>query len=166
MTKQLSKFVLLVCAIGALSFTAAAKDQGGSHRGGDKRDDMRWVMSKLDLTEEQQQQVKDIQLAKKEQMQALMAEKGDRKANKEEFTALIQAETFDENAFILLQQEKAEHQAKSSLISAKSMHQMYQLLTVEQKEKLAELKQQHMEKRQLRKEKMKQRKQQKDKPKV
>lgn len=163
MTKQLSKILLLVCTLGALSFNAVAKDHGGPHRGADKRDDMQRVMSKLDLTDEQKQQVKDIQSAKKEQMKTLMAEQGDKKANREQFTALIQAETFDENAFKLLQQEKAEQQEKAGLISAKSMHQMFQLLTAEQKQQLAELKQQQMEKRQSKKENMKQKKQQKNK---
>ncbi|WOH36664.1 Spy/CpxP family protein refolding chaperone [Thalassotalea fonticola] len=162
MTKQLSKIVLLICTIGALSFNVLAKDQGGPHRGIDKRDDMHRVMSKLDLTDQQKQQVKDIQSAKKEQMQTLMAKQGDKKASRDEFTALIQAEEFDENAFMLLQQKKSEQQAQASLISAKSMHQMYQLLTAEQKQQLTELKQQHMEKRQLKKEKMKQKKQKKN----
>lgn len=162
MTKQLSKVILLVCTIGALSFNAMAKDHNGPDRGSKIRSDIRWTMSKLDLTDEQKQQVKDIQSAKKQQLQTLKAEQGDRHANRDELNALIHAEEFDESAFMLLQQKKAEQQAQVSLISAKSKHQMLQLLTVEQKQKLAELKQQQMEKRQLKKEKMKQRKQQKN----
>ncbi|WNC72569.1 Spy/CpxP family protein refolding chaperone [Thalassotalea psychrophila] len=158
MTKQLSKILLVACTLGALSFNAVAKENGSPHRGGERKDEMHKVITKLDLTDVQKQQVKDIQSAKKQQIQALMAEQGDKKVNREQFNALIQAETFDENAFKLLQQEKAEHQEKVSLISAKSMHQMFQLLTSSQKQQLAELKQQQMEKRQLKKDKKKQQK--------
>ena len=65
--------------------------------------------------------------------------KSERKANREAFRALVEAENFDEEqAKALMADIKAERSDKM-LAHLKSRHQIWQLLTVEQREKLAEL---------------------------
>ncbi|MDG1734184.1 MAG: Spy/CpxP family protein refolding chaperone [Thalassotalea sp.] len=108
-------------------------------------DEMRMIMSKLDLTEEQTTQVKAIKAASKEQMQAIKGERDETK--KAALESLFTAPTFDEQAFMEMQREKSEKMHQGALIMAKAKHATYQLLTAEQKEKYAQLKQQYRAKR-------------------
>jgi protein CpxP len=106
---------------------------------------MRMIMSKLDLTEEQTTQIKAIKTASKEQMQAIKGERDESK--KAALESLFTAPTFDEQAFMEMQREKSEKMHQGALIIAKAKHATYQVLTAEQKEKYAQLKQQYRAKR-------------------
>ncbi|WP_068544394.1 Spy/CpxP family protein refolding chaperone [Thalassotalea crassostreae] len=131
----MKKLILVMFTLVCVSFSSVAKDQKGKHRG--KMDNpVRMMFSKLDLSEEQKQQVKDIMKAQKEQMKAL---NDGQDQSKEQMKAIIHADTFDELAFKALQSRQAVKMQKLGLIKAKSMHEMYQVLTAEQKQKMAEM---------------------------
>ncbi|KGJ98148.1 Spy/CpxP family protein refolding chaperone [Thalassotalea sp. ND16A] len=156
MNKQIKNIALLCTTLVALTLgtSVMAKEHGKSHRGQDMQRHMRAMMSKLDLSEQQQQQVKAIQAAKKEQLMALKSsDDGKDKNGRSAMAELIKAETFDETAFILMQEKKAAKMAKAGLITAKTMHQLYQLLTPEQKQKLEQMQQQKRERKQGNKQK-------------
>ena len=94
------------------------------------------AVSELDLTVDQQAQIKSI-------ITELKADKKDRKLerkeNREAFRALVEAESFDEDKAIALMSDIKAERSEKVLAHLKSRHQIWQLLTVEQREKLTEI---------------------------
>ncbi len=94
------------------------------------------AVSALDLTVDQQAQIKSI-------ITELKADKKDRKLerkeNREAFRALVEAESFDEDKAIALMSDIKAERSEKVLAHLKSRHQIWQLLTVEQREKLTEI---------------------------
>lgn len=130
MNIKINQLSLLLGLFAMLSFSTLAKDHKQHSRGDDFQKQMRHVMSKLELTTEQQTQIKSIQQSRKEQSQTL---KGDFTEYRQSIAQLIKAPEFDEIAFKDIQQKMAVQKIQLSLISAKSMHQIYNVLTAEQK---------------------------------
>lgn len=130
---KLSTILSAVILTGSILTTLAVNAKGKGY--GDFLLSKRAVAA-LDLTVDQQTQIKSIidelRVDKK-------TRKSERKANREAFRALVEAESFDEEqAKALMADIKAERSEKM-LAHLKSRHQIWLLLTVEQREKLAEL---------------------------
>lgn len=155
-TNYVKKIALLLIPVAglALAGNVVAKGHGkpGQHEFGMHKE-VRMIMGKLDLTEEQKQQIKDIKASTKAEMKAL--KETDQNTNpRGEMSALVLADSFDEGAFLALQQKHAAKREQLGLIQARSMNQIYNVLTAEQKQEFlqmrAERKQKRMEKRQQR----------------
>ena len=143
----MKKLILVMFTLVCVSFSSVAKDQKSRHRGA-MDNPIRMMFSKLDLSEEQKQQMKDIMKQQKEQMKALHDGDGQ---SKEQMKAIIHADSFDEVAFKQLQSEQAVKTQELALIKAKNMHKMYHLLTAEQKQKMAEMAEMRKQKMQKKK---------------
>lgn len=117
----------------SLSVNAKAMDSMQGHRGG-----MKNIISQLDLTQEQKQDVKTImQQAKgnvdRQSRQALRAE------HQAERLALLNSETFDEQKAREMIASHQQQMSEKQLAMLKTQHQVYQILTPEQRVKFAEL---------------------------
>lgn len=143
------KKILLATAMttGLLTTSAAMADgkdkrfgkHGGSHK----------IYKKLDLTDEQKQQIKQIyqSVHKKEGFGQRMAQ---RKAFMQKRQALIEAATFDKAAATTLANEKSQQKQKGFIDRLEAEHKAWQILTPEQKTKAKEMmakRQEKMEKR-------------------
>lgn len=95
------------------------------------------LTKKLDLTEEQQAQVKILQAENQAQNLAL---KPSMEAYKEQMKAIMSAETFDEEAFTLLKSSNQEVFDAKALIKAKHIFAMKNVLTEEQLVKFEKMK--------------------------
>jgi protein CpxP len=96
----------------------------------------RMGFSKLDLSDAQKQQMQEIMSAAKEE------NKGTRGAHKAEMQMLMSSETFDEAKAKELINNQQVQKAEKHLKMMKAKHQMFQLLTDEQKTQYSELKSQ------------------------
>jgi len=105
----------------------------GSPFGFEKGHNLKRLAKHLDLSAEQRQQMKVI---KEQSKLTNMAIHQELKAFKAEVKPLIMAETFDESAFTALQSQYQSAFAQMALQKAKTRHQIFQLLTDEQKEKM------------------------------
>lgn len=146
-TRKLSKLVL-ICGLATTALgSTAVLAKGDMHR--KHSPEARFLLSergaeKLNLTEEQQTQLKAAFTAQKEQMKAARADKETRKAERAAFKAkmdvLLANATFDENAaqeIIDLREAKTEKFAMQKL---KMQHTVWQILNPEQREKYSEMK--------------------------
>lgn len=97
-------------------------------------------VNKLNLTNEQQTQLKIIFAAQKTHMQALRGNKEMRTvmraANKAKKEQLFASANFDENAAKELLAQRQEKGEVRDLIKLKTRHQIWQVLNTEQREKL------------------------------
>lgn len=113
------------------------EDGRGKHYGDKKRggkQNKRMGFHKLDLSAEQKQAMKDIMKSHKEAGKTLRTE------HKAEMQALMDNPAFDEDkATSLIDQREAQRETKK-LAMMKVKHEMYQLLTDEQKAKYNEIK--------------------------
>jgi periplasmic protein CpxP/Spy len=89
-------------------------------------------LKQLDLTEAQQAQVKEIMSKQRTEMKAAMSE---RRAHRDEMKSIVEQDTFDSakaEQLIAKQQEK-ERAAKLGML--RTQHEIYKVLTPEQREK-------------------------------
>lgn len=147
-TRKLTKLVLICGLATTVLGTGAAMAKGGMHHG-KAMHEARFLLSergaaKLDLTQEQQTQLKSAFEAQKEQMKAMRGDKEARKAQREAFKAkidvLLAKATFDENAaqeIIDLREAKTELFAMQKL---KTEYAVWQILNAEQREKYTKMK--------------------------
>lgn len=91
---------------------------------------------RLDLSDEQKEAMKSIREQTKQDLSAIKAES---KGFKEAERTLIQAETFDESAWLELHAQYADNFAAQDLIKLKAKYQEFALLTDEQKEKMEKM---------------------------
>lgn len=87
----------------------------------------------LDLSDEQRQLAKALHLQAKEDRAQL---KETMQSFHQQSKSLITSESFDEQAFVDLQNQHQDTFAQMALIKAKTKHNFLKLLTAEQKEKL------------------------------
>jgi protein CpxP len=102
----------------------------------------------LDLTDAQKEQMKNL----KEQYRSALV-KGDSKAEMLQLKALVQADQFDEAAVRALFEAKQKDRLEQDVAMAKLQYELHQVLTAEQKAKLAERQQKWQEKAKERKSK-------------
>ena len=116
--------------------TPPSEDGGMRHHGGMGHHMMKRIFSKLDLNEQQQQEVKAIMTGFREQMQ-------DKKEGRSEFKAqmkaLVQSDSFDEAAVRALIESKHEVRIDAGVEMAKMKNQIWNVLNADQQEKLNEM---------------------------
>jgi len=101
------------------------KHHGGKHHGDHKQKKMNF--KNLDLSDAQKQQMKTIMTSYKEASKTL------KEAHKAEMKALMQSATFDEAKAKQLISQREAQRADQKLDMLKMKHEMYQVLTDEQK---------------------------------
>ncbi|TKB46659.1 Spy/CpxP family protein refolding chaperone [Thalassotalea mangrovi] len=131
------KSSIIAVLLASLAFASMAYDKH-RHQGerGSHPTRIDKLVRALDLTDEQQQQIKAIREASKQEMDALT---NDKQQHHEEMQAIITADTFDQNAFIALHQDRADKRQQIALIHAKSMHDIYHLLEPAQQQKFKKM---------------------------
>ncbi len=117
-----------VSAILVLCSVMVAGAQAGGHSGSGK-----W-MKKLNLSEEQIVQLKELKSGQRLQMKESVA---DRKAMKEKGLALL--DQYSEPAAIALADEAAQLARKSTLARLQHMQKIYTILNTEQKQKFKKI---------------------------
>jgi protein CpxP len=125
LSKSLLAFVLAI-------FAGMAVAGHGSH--GDRHH--AWMAKKLDLTEEQQTQIKAIREEAKEEGKALREEK---KALHKEMKTLLSSDEYNASAVEELAARKGELVRKMTIHKAETMHAIGQVMTLEQREKAREI---------------------------
>ena len=120
---------------GCILFSLVTHAKGHSELRGDFLLSKRAV-SALDLTSDQQIQIKRILDNIKENKMYL---KSKRKENRKTFRALIESENFDETKANTLISQIKDVRGDKMLENVKSRHQIWQLLTVDQREKLQQV---------------------------
>lgn len=123
--------LLFSTLVAATSLTAIASQDRGHH--GPMPGAMMQLKG-LDLTDAQKEQVKTLM----EQARASMPAKADMQAQHEQLKTLIQAENFDEAAVRTALQSQQSQRLEAEVSRSRLQHDIYQLLTAEQKAKLAE----------------------------
>ncbi|MFC4655436.1 Spy/CpxP family protein refolding chaperone [Rheinheimera marina] len=123
--------LLFSTLVAATSLTAIAGQDRGHH--GPMPGAMMQLKG-LDLTDTQKEQVKTLM----EQARASMPAKADMQAQHEQLKTLIQAENFDEAAVRTVLQSQQSQRLEAEVSRSRLQHDIYQLLTAEQKAKLAE----------------------------
>lgn len=90
------------------------------------------MLKQLDLTEAQQAQVKQIMDKQRTEMKAAMS---DRRAHREEMKSIVEQDRFDaaKAERLIAQQQEQERATKLSML--RTQHEIYKVLTPEQREK-------------------------------
>ncbi|CAH0534578.1 hypothetical protein VST7929_02522 [Vibrio stylophorae] len=138
-----SHLVLALC-VGAASFTVFAEGHG-RHGKGACGEGHRAVWKQLDLTADQQAQLKTLREQNKADMQAHhQAHQAERQAHHQQMQQLVLADSFDENAVRELATSQVNAQVEKRVAHAKRQHEMLSILTPEQKAKWQEARQERM----------------------
>ncbi|OEF29419.1 CpxP family protein [Vibrio rumoiensis] len=158
-----SILVLLAAPLAFGSVSALAADHGDQHKPGGKHGQKcgmgmeRGIWKKLDLTDAQKTQLKELRQKDREAMKANgQSHKQAMKADREKMDSLVMADKFDESAVRTLTQKMADASVDMKVSFAKDRNEMFNVLTPEQKAEFKKLKgeqhQQCMEKMQKMKE--------------
>ncbi|BCL68295.1 periplasmic repressor CpxP [Vibrio nigripulchritudo] len=153
--KLAKKMVLMAAALPLVLGSASVMAFGGKghHKGGhefggkcgvglDKR-----VMRKLDLTDEQKAQLKQMREDARSNMKGKSSEMfAQKQAHQQQVQQLLLADTFDENAAQVLATQMVEAQTEKRVKMLEQQHKAMSILTAEQKTKLQELQQERAEK--------------------
>lgn len=148
--------VTLAALLMATSLGATAGHHGGQECGMRGQGEMHKALWQLDLSDEQRTEIKAIFKASKEEHKAKREQRDDevRKAEREQrkaqMKALMDAAEFDEEAAKALIAERQQKQSERQLVQMRNHHQVMQILTVEQREQLAEMHKERGEKRRKR----------------
>ncbi|KGY13417.1 periplasmic repressor CpxP [Vibrio tubiashii] len=146
MTKKLVlAAAVLPLALGTASaYAFGGKDgkRGGKGECGGGFD--RGVMRQLDLTDAQQEQIKEMRQADKQAMRAAFEENfetrhAEMQAQKAKVQQLVLADNFDQAAANELAKSMVEQQTERKVNMLEKQHQMLSILTPEQKAKFVEL---------------------------
>ncbi|MDR9829037.1 CpxP family protein [Vibrio sp. FNV 38] len=153
MMKKVNKW-LMAAAVIPLSLSAASVwafggangPQGGMGKCGGERA----AMKKLDLTEDQKAQLKELRESNKAEREDRKANREDNKAqrdaHKAQMKALMLSDTFDRASAEELATTMVEQQTERRVTMMEKKHQMMQILTVDQREQLLEAQEKQMEK--------------------
>ncbi len=141
-----NKLIATLLATGIAVTTGAAFAGENCQNGGfGKHGGMPIKMYKhLDLTKQQDQQIKEI-LEKARPNKA--EHRANRQAHMQAMQQLIQSENLDENALNQLAEQTAEQVKQRFIKRVKTQHQIWQILTPEQRQKVIKRQNRHMEKR-------------------
>ncbi len=152
MMKMTKKLVLAAVVVPLTLGTASAWAFGGKDhkRGGPEQCGAgvdRGIMRQLDLTNEQQDQLKQMRSEGKQAMKAEFkqnaeARQAQRQAHQEQVQQLILADNFDQAAANELAKQMVEQQTERKVKMLEKQHQMLSILTPEQKSQFVELQQQ------------------------
>lgn len=148
--KLLLAAVVLPLSLGSVSsFAFGGKDKPREQA--PKLVDMH-LLKKLDLTDEQKAELKELRAEKKEQRKEMRKER--RQGNPEDMMQkrlalqnLLFADTFDEEKAQAMALEMSQKQAERQVKRLKEAHKVLSILTPEQKQELQELQKERAEKR-------------------
>lgn len=142
-----SVLVLLAAplALGSASVLAAShgdhQQRAGKHGHQCGMGMERGIWKKLDLTDTQKNQLKELRQKDREAMKAKgQSHKKDLKANHQKMQNLVMADTFDEGAVRALSQKMANESVEMKVSFAKDRNEMFNVLTPEQKTAFKKLK--------------------------
>ncbi|MCF2949326.1 Spy/CpxP family protein refolding chaperone [Paraglaciecola aquimarina] len=124
---------IAICLSLALSSQVMAKPKGG-HEGAHKGHSMMKLLSKLSLTDTQKQDIRQIMKQSREDRQASAPSFA---PVRQDLSALIQTTDWDQAAVEAAFSQNQEQMAQASLKRAENKHAVLNLLTEEQKDKLA-----------------------------
>ncbi len=145
-----AKLTALFLAFGATSIAPTVMAGQGHNHGYEHsrhKIPMMKMMRKLDLSDSQKQQARDLVKTYRQSQKQEQASRSDRQAHFKQAQALIKADNFDEQAardFVSSNKDKRTERAVQRL---KLQHSLYQLLTPEQQTKAEELKANYKQKR-------------------
>ena len=137
-------FPLILGSANALAFGGKDGDRGGKH-GGKCELDMKKVIRKLDLTAEQETQLKEMRESFREEMKGQFSEEdfqakiAERQAHQANMQSLVLADTFDQAKANELATAMVEKQAERRVKMLEKQHQMFSVLTPEQKAQVVEM---------------------------
>jgi len=144
-TPPTRKFVVLLAAVVlVLSLAGLAEAQKHGNRSGGERPDREEMVTRmaahLGLTDEQQEQLKQIHLAHLEETEALREQV---KAAETRLDEIVDADTFDEGAIRAAAAEFAEAQTELYVSRAEMQQEIREILSPEQYEQLQEMHSRH-----------------------
>lgn len=147
--KMVLAAVVLPLTLGTASAWAFGGGGKDNHKG--PRDECRGgldrgIMRQLDLTEEQQAQLKEMREAGRDEMKAQFKEnfeshQAQMQAHRASVQALVLADTFDQAAAQELAKQMVDQQTERRVKMLEKEHKMLSVLTPEQKAKFVELQQ-------------------------
>ncbi|WP_070969804.1 CpxP family protein [Vibrio sonorensis] len=126
----------------ALAFGGKGKDNGGKCGGFNKS-----MLRQLELTDEQQSQMKELRQSAKQNRKSGWDEsrRAEMQSYQAELDALILSDSFDQQAALVLASKMVEKQTERRVEMMEKQHQMLSILTPEQKAKYQELRQEKMQ---------------------
>lgn len=135
--KLRSKMSIAALAIVLITGVAIAQPHGGPHGGGDFFGGgmLGFFSDYLDLTDAQQAQIKQIVAKEKPALEPLFKQEMD---THEQMMTLIQSGTFDEAKAQAIATQGAQVRAQLEVQHARIANEAYQVLTADQKSKLAQ----------------------------
>ncbi|MCJ2378115.1 CpxP family protein [Vibrio sp. ZSDZ34] len=153
---KLAKKVVIAALVLPLTVATASAYAFGGGKGHHKGDFDRCggldkkVFRQLDLTSEQQVQLKQMRESSREEMKAQFqsnfeSKRAEMQASHQKMQALVLADTFDAQAANELAQEMVAQQAERRVGMLEQRHKMLSILTPEQKVKLQELQAERMD---------------------
>lgn len=129
-------------AVSAMALAIPMSAHAGHHDEGGKKShsEMRHhhkhggmgMLKQLDLTAEQQAQVEQIMQKQRTEMKAAMK---DRRAHRDEMKSLVEQDTFDASKAERLIKQHQDQERDAKLAMLRSQHEIYKVLTPEQREK-------------------------------
>lgn len=138
---NIQKMIAITAMAMAIPMGAQAGQHGGDdkkphsemrhHQHGEQHGGMR-MLKKLDLTEAQQAKIDQIMKQQKETMKAAMA---DRRAQREDMKSLVEQDNFDAAKAERLIAQQQDRERASKLGMLRTQHEIFKVLTPEQREK-------------------------------
>lgn len=143
-----SVFTVTACtSVNAITDTKPASTSMQKHKDGMKKGGMRGPMSQLDLTAAQQAKIKTIMEAKHGDHKADRAKyKAERAQMEQQMQALTNASTLNNAAVNRLADQQAAKTKQRFIERVQTQHAIIQVLTPEQREKMAKMKAEKMAK--------------------
>jgi len=137
-----SIFTVTACtSVNATTDTTPTAQMQKQHKAGMKKSEMRGPMSKLDLTATQQAQIKAIMQNKRGDRTADRAEhQAERAQMNQQIQALTNASTLNTTALNRLADQQAAKEKQRFVERVQTQHAIAQVLTAEQRAKLAQMK--------------------------
>ncbi|MBS3797437.1 Spy/CpxP family protein refolding chaperone [Pseudoalteromonas sp. BDTF-M6] len=141
---KLNKLLTVAVISIGLASTAAMAGQGSHHKHGERGMLSERMITHLQLSEQQQTQIKAIMDANKQ----LKPQRGSRHESHQALQALTNtSDSFDEQAAREIIQAQQSKQLERKIAHLKSRHQVWNILTEEQQQKWARAKVKHQERR-------------------
>jgi protein CpxP len=140
--KLRGKISIVVMAIVLTTGIAIAEGHGGPHGGGDFFGGpmLGYLTDVLDLTDAQQAQIKQIIATQKPAMEPLFTQEHD---SHQQMMQLIQSGSFDQAKAQSIANQEAQIHAQLEVLHAQMASQAFQILTADQKTKLAQVMAKH-----------------------
>ena len=145
--KLRGKISIVALAIVLTTGIAIAQPHGGPHGGGDFFGGpmLGYLTDVLDLTDAQQAQIKQIIATRKPAMEPLFTQEHD---SHQQMMQLIQSGSFDQAKAQTIANQEAQVHAQLEVLHAQMASQAFQLLTADQKAKLAQVMANHQQRMQ------------------